>query len=319
MFARSLIRLPRRSPMDVTLPPKSPAAPAPAPAPASAQRSSRAAASPPAAGAPATGITVRPLASLTDYHACVALEREVWGEEFDGTIPANLMQVATYVGGIALGAFDVDGQLVGFVFGLTGVLDGKIAHWSHVLGVRTTLRNAGIGRMLKEYQRAELARRGIAQMYWTYDPLIAKNSHLNLDVLGARVVRYVPDMYGDTGSPLHHGLETDRLVVVCDTTPTPRPPRRPVDSPLPILSARLQSGDETVAPSATPPRVLLEIPSDFAQLLARAPKEAAEWHAATRRHFLWALGHGYDVIGMHFDRTSGSGRSFYLLDRTAPL
>ncbi|HEY2066865.1 MAG TPA: hypothetical protein VGG84_12995 [Gemmatimonadaceae bacterium] len=261
---------------------------------------------------------MRPLASLADYHACVALEREIWGEEFDGTIPANLMQVATYVGGIALGAFDAAGHLVGFVFGLTGLLDGKIAHWSHVLGVRTTLRNAGIGRMLKEYQRAELARRGIAQMYWTYDPLIAKNSHLNLDVLGARVVRYVPDMYGDTGSPLHHGLETDRLVVVCDTSPAPRPPRRAVDSPLPILSARPQRGDETVGPAATPlpVRVLLEIPSDFAQLLAQAPKEAAEWHAATRKHFLWALGNGYDAVGMHLDRVTG--RSFYLLERSTP-
>lgn len=266
--------------------------------------------------APPPDITVRPLASLADYRACVALEREIWGEEFDGAIPANLMQVATYVGGLALGAFDADGQLVGFVFGLTGVLDGAIAHWSHVLGVRTTLRNGGVGRMIKEYQRAELARRGIAQMYWTYDPLIAKNAHLNLDVLGARVVRYVPDMYGDTGSPLHHGLETDRLVVVCDTTPAPRPPRQTVDGPLPILTARPQRGDEVAPRSATPPRVLLEIPSDFAELLARAPKEATEWHAATREHFLWALGHGYTVTGMHLDPVST--RSFYRLDRTAP-
>ncbi len=259
---------------------------------------------------------MRPLTTLADYRACVALEREIWGDEFDGAIPATMMQVATYVGGIALGAFDAHGQLVGFVFGLTGVLDGKITHWSHVLGVRATLRNAGIGRMLKEHQRAELARRGIAEMYWTYDPLIAKNAHLNLDVLGARVVRYVPDMYGDTGSPLHHGLATDRLVVVCSTAAARRAPHPAVDAALPILTARRRRGDELVTPPETPPHILLEIPFDFAQLLARAPEEAAAWHAATREHFTWALGHGYDVAGMHLDPVTA--RSFYLLDRAAP-
>lgn len=280
----------------------------------SSQRSPRAGSAEPARHQ----ITVRPLASLPDYRACVALEREIWGDGFDGAVPANLMQVATYVGGLALGAFDGDGELVGFVFGLTGVVDGTIAHWSHVLGVRTTLRNAGVGRTLKEHQRSELARRGVAQMYWTFDPLIAKNAHLNLDILGARVVRYVTDMYGDTGSPLHHGLATDRLVVVCDTSPAPRVPRPPVDAPLPILSARPRRGDD-VPPadgSVKPARLLLEVPPDFARLLASAPHEAAAWHAATREHFLWALANGYDAVGMHID--SITARSFYLLERTAP-
>ena len=49
-------------------------------------------------------------------------------------------------------------------------------------------------------------------MHWSFDPLIDKNAHFNLNRLGARVVRYVRDMYGTTESPLHHGLATDRLV-----------------------------------------------------------------------------------------------------------
>ena len=285
--------------MDVTPPPSS-------------QRSPRAGS--PAASSP-SDISVRPLASLADYRACVALEREIWGDGFDGAVPASLIQVATYVGGLALGAFDADDQLVGFVFGLTGIIDGKLAHWSHVLGVRTTLRNAGVGRMLKEYQRAELARRGIGQMYWTFDPLIAKNAHLNLDILGARIVRYVTDMYGDTGSPLHHGLATDRLVVVWDTAPSIRTARARLDvAGLPVLTARPQRGDDVPHPSLTPPRLLLEVPFDFPQLLARSPVDAAEWHAATRDHFLWALERGYQAVGLHVDAVTS--RSFYVLERT---
>jgi predicted GNAT superfamily acetyltransferase len=226
------------------------------------------------------------------------------------------MQVAAYVGGLAIGAFAPGGELVGFVFGLTGVQDGKVVHWSHVLGVRASLRNAGLGRMLKEYQRVELARRGIGEMYWTFDPLIAKNAHLNLNVLGARVVRYALDMYGETGSPLHHGLATDRLIVVCDTAAPPAVARRAHDSSethLPILTPEPQPGDEVLSMERDRPRAAaIEIPTDFPLLLSRSPAAAATWHAATRAHFVWALGNNYDVTGLLRDPVTS--RSFYLLE-----
>jgi predicted GNAT superfamily acetyltransferase len=182
--------------------------------------------------------------------------------------------------------------------------------------VRDHLRDAGLGRRLKECQRQELLRRNIHEMYWTYDPLVAKNAHLNLNVLGATVARYVPDMYGDTGSPLHHGLATDRLVVVCETS---RPPVAQssvldtADADTQILTAAAREGDPLARVGGdTPPRLLLEIPSQFGQLLATAPTEARSWHAATRTHFQWALGSGYMVTG--FRRAPATGRSFYLLE-----
>ena len=160
-------------------------------------------------------ITVRPDHGRAECQACVALQHEIWGD--DDAAPASVLQVVSHVGGIVAGAFAADDELLGFVFGLPAFMDGTLAHWSHVLGVRESARNAGVGRLLKEYQRRELARRGIDRMYWTYDPLVAKNAHLNLNLLGARVVEYVRDMYGTTASPLHNGLATDRLIVVCDT------------------------------------------------------------------------------------------------------
>ena len=271
------------------------------------------------AEAHASTITIRPLSSSADNRACVALQREIWGATFD-PVPAVILQIAMHLGGVALGAFDTDGELVGFVFGLTGLDDdGKPTHWSHMLAVRAELRDAGLGRRLKEDQRQELRRRGIGKMYWTYDPLVAKNAHINLNVLGARVVRYVPDMYGDTGSPLHHGLATDRLVVVADTSPPPHavtPMLDPADDRTPILTAEPRPGDLVPqAESGRPPRLRIEVPSDFDALLARAPAEARTWHAATREHFQWALGSGYSVIGLR--RDPAAARSFYLLEQVA--
>ncbi|MGI9091638.1 MAG: hypothetical protein ACR2GG_11105, partial [Gemmatimonadaceae bacterium] len=237
-------------------------------------------------------------------------------------VPASLLQVAQHVGGLAIGAFTAEGELVGFVFGLTGVKDGEAVHWSHMLGVRGSARNTGVGRILKEYQRAELARLGIAEMHWTFDPLVAKNAHLNLNRLGAHVVEYVRNMYGATGSPLHDAV-TDRLVVSCPTDPNAHRGSasewKAANAAVPILTQRPQPGDVLLADaSERRPTVWIEIPADIQQVIARSPAEAEAWRSSVRDHFEWALGCGYAVIGLHRDPVTS--RSFYTLelDTTAP-
>jgi predicted GNAT superfamily acetyltransferase len=257
-------------------------------------------------------LDIRPVASLAEYRACAALQAEVWGEEFE-RVPASMLQVATYVGGICLGAFLTGGELCGLVFGLSGTQDGHPFHWSHLLAVRESARNLGVGRLLKQRQRELLASRGIPEMRWSFDPMIVKNAHLNLNRLGARVVRYVPDMYGITESPLHHGLATDRLVVAWATSgPPAAPPPAPAE-PAAILTAEPQPDDDVLMPGdRTPSSVWVEVPSDFQRLLAETPRAARAWHAAVREHFMWALGKGYLVTGLHRDPITS--RSFYMLE-----
>ncbi len=261
-----------------------------------------------------SSLEVREIASHAEYHACVALQCEVWGEEFE-RVPASMLQVATYVGGVCLGAFTPEGELCGFVFGLAGTIDGMPTHWSHLLGVREAARNLGVGRLLKEHQRRLLASRGIATMCWTFDPLIAKNAHLNLNLLGARVVRYMPDMYGITQSPLHNGLATDRLLVSCPTAQ----PERVINGvtaaeygAVPVLTPAPWPGDDVLRRGGRESVALrIEVPTDFRQLIARSPAAAVAWHHALREHFLWALGAGYVVTGLQ--RDSLNSRSFYTL------
>ena len=156
---------------------------------------------------------IRSFASRTDYDACVQLQRETWGEHFVDIVPATILMVSQRVGGVSAGAFDADGRLLGFVFGISGVRDGELVHWSDMLAVRPEARGTGLGRRLKHFQREQLLERGIRRMLWTYDPLVARNANLNLNSLGARPVEYVVNMYGDTRSALHAGLDTDRFVV----------------------------------------------------------------------------------------------------------
>ena len=44
--------------------------------------------------------TLRPLKSEIDFDAAVNLQREVWGDEFTDLVPAALLRVVGYVGGL---------------------------------------------------------------------------------------------------------------------------------------------------------------------------------------------------------------------------
>ena len=259
------------------------------------------------------GITYRAFATPEDAAACVQLQGEIWGSNFD-RVPASLLKIAASIGGLSIGAFDASGTLVGFVFSLAGLRDGQPIHWSHMLGVREDVRGMGVGRHLKELQREEVARRGVACVLWTFDPLQARNAHLNLNRLGVRVIDYVENMYGITASPLHHGLATDRLVVMMPTGQTngAEPPGWHENGATPVLTPFPRPGDLTVDLDDTPvASVLIEIPSDLQAIIARAPDIAGTWRHATRASFLRAIRHRYEVVGLKRDLTTN--RAFYAL------
>src|SRR5271155_1028782 len=156
-------------------------------------------------------VVIRNCYALAEFYACVALQREIWGEEPQEVEPATMFVVAAHTGGQGIGAFDGD-ELIGFVLAVAAVRDGRAYLHSHMAGVRDGYRNQGLGRKLKLFQREEALRRGITLIEWTFDPLEVRNAHFNLNRLGAICRKYLPNLYGVTTSPLHRGLRTDRLL-----------------------------------------------------------------------------------------------------------
>ena len=243
-------------------------------------------------------ITIRDFATQADYAACVALQHDTWGQKFNDVVPASVQQIAQKVGGVAAGAFDATGRLVGFVFGITGVENGVIVHWSDMLAVRRESQNSGVGRRLKDFQRRAVARVGAKLIYWTYDPLVARNAHLNFNVFGVRVKEYVRDMYGrDTASVLHSGIGTDRLVVAW-----------PVDDGQ--VAERLR---ETSAAREGKHTATIAVPADIAAVMRSDPARAVEWRNTTRREFETALARGDRIDGFLMDPSRAHG--VYLLSR----
>lgn len=259
---------------------------------------------------------IRPLRTHAELRQCLALQRATWGERFDDAVPASILSVVQRIGGVAAGAFDEAGQMLGFVFGITGVEQGRIVHWSDMLAVIPEARDRGIGRMLKQYQRRMAESVGAEVMYWTYDPLVARNAHLNIDILGARPTEYVRDMYGDTGSVLHAGIGTDRFVVAWPLgRPAAPDPDRPDDAralAAPVLNALPDEPGAAPAPvdaERLPDVVRVAIPLDIQAVLARDERRAAAWRASTREALERALALGYRVT--RFVRDDAHG--FYVL------
>ena len=267
-------------------------------------------------------ITIRSLTTPAEYAACVELQRDTWGRSFTDAVPASILHVAQEIGGVTAGAFDARDRLVGFVFGMTGVRDGRIVHWSDMLAVRPELRGSGIGRRLKEFQRAAVALVGAEEILWTYDPLVARNAHLNFNVFGVRVIDYVVNMYGeDTGSDLHRGLGTDRFVVAWPVRDHELEARRAITKGAHDDAAYLRapvigeaggtSGDWESA--LRHDRIRVAVPVDIHAILSSDPAAAAAWRPSTRAAFQGAHAHGYRVHG--FSVTRGDARGYYLLSR----
>jgi predicted GNAT superfamily acetyltransferase len=246
---------------------------------------------------------IRDLESLDDYADCIALQDETWGSGFAERVPGAILRVAQKIGGVTAGAFDRDGRMAGFVFGLTGIRDGRLVHWSDMLAVRESYRGRHLGAALKAYQRRRVTLAGVEEMLWTYDPLVSRNAHLNINRLGARPVEYVIDMYGSaTGSALHGSLPTDRFVVSWDLTRdhTPVPGAEAVrdeDETLTLANPMDASGMPAVDPAAgvgsSPVRV--QIPRDWQEEQRAGGERAMRWRLAVRETVLALLQAGCRV------------------------
>lgn len=268
-----------------------------------------------AAGDAFSSVEVRPLRTHAEFAACVELQRLTWGGDYTDVVPASLLKVVPKVGGLVAGAFAEDGRLLGFVFGLSGIRDGRIAHWSHMLAVRPEARDQGIGRRLKEYQREVVGKLGVEAIYWTFDPLAARNAHLNLTRLGVEVVEYAPDMYGRTGSDLHV-LGTDRLIVVWRIAGRVGGDGRRA-APVGVDAAPVVNCGPGGEPRSDAdafvehPLVRIEVPADIDAVRASSMDLAVRWRDAIRSAFTYYLARGYRVVG--FLRDLEAGRCHYAL------
>jgi predicted GNAT superfamily acetyltransferase len=260
-------------------------------------------------------LDIRPLDRYEELQAAEELQADTWGHE--DIVPATLQRATQKVGGVAAGAFDASGQLIGAIYGLTGPKTGRLVHWSHMLAIRKDWRDRGLGRVMKAYQRERMLELGVTEIYWTYDPLESRNAHFNLNRLGATIDSYVCDMYGvGTNNILHSVIGTDRFIAVWHLTAAPveqilqgvkrTQPTGFVQAPIIQSFTSSEIGHDASI-------IRIEIPTNIQELKVKSPDDAYQWRQQTRTCFRHYISKGYAVSG--FYRDSETSRCFYILNR----
>jgi predicted GNAT superfamily acetyltransferase len=157
------------------------------------------------------GVTVRELVDLTELNQVVELFATIWGRAANPPVTIELLRAFTKAGNYVAGAFE-GGRMVGACVGFFHEPAGEALH-SHIAGVSPVATGRSVGFALKLHQRAWALARGVAEVEWTFDPLVARNAYFNLAKLAARPAEYLTNFYGPMLDAINGDHDSDRLLV----------------------------------------------------------------------------------------------------------
>lgn len=256
-------------------------------------------------------IWVREIHDPEEFYPVEDLQAEIWGDP-DDVLPARSMMAMVHEGALLGGSY-VGNKLMGFVFGFPTGLNQR--HHSHMMGVLSEYRGTTAALLLKRFQRDWCLSRGYEQVVWTYDPMRGLNARFNLCKLGVTFNQYIPNCYG-VMSGINAGAPSDRAYAVWDLRSegvarriyAPEP--EPNISNLPQVNQVVDQVPISTHPHQTEPRLLLQIPEDWGEILQTDPELANSWREHSRLLFGEYFAKGYRVV----DFVRNPNR--YLLERS---
>lgn len=249
-------------------------------------------------------VTIRQVDAVADLQAVAELFARIWAAPLVAPMPHDIMRSLVHAGGAVHAAFR-DGHLAGATVATFGPPAGG-SSYSLIAGVSPAVEGRGIGLALKLAQRAWALRVGATSMIWTFDPLLRRNARFNLTRLGAVVIEYLVNFYGEIPDGVNDP-ETDRLAVAWDLRkPLPGSARSagsadgPAsdghDMPPAILMAGAH-GEPVLVPRPSE-RLRCWIPEDILSARRADPGLAGRWRMAVREALGGALSDGYEVTGL---------------------
>ena len=255
-----------------------------------------------------SSVTIRKLETIDDMHLVQKLERDVWGME---PIPIHQTYTAAKNGGIMIGAFSADGELIGFCYGFPGYKDGHSYLCSHMLGIHPEDRSMGIGQRLKEEQRKIAKEIGYDLIVWTFDPLESRNTYLNTSKLYGITDTYIVNCYGEMDDGLNRGLPTDRLQIEwwirSERVEKRWTPAIPFENPLKVeIDSKglphLNGSTKEISNGSN--GIEIPIPTDIQQIKKQEPDLAYDWRMKIRGIYQTLFNRGYALTGVRKEEGS---------------
>ncbi|HEV2591953.1 MAG TPA: GNAT family N-acetyltransferase [Gaiellaceae bacterium] len=238
------------------------------------------------AAAERAGVVVRPLDGLAEFEAASDLIGRIWNDEGEPKAPVNLLRALDHAGDFVAGAFRGT-ELVGISFGFFGLVDSELHLHSHITGVAPDFQGRSLGFALKQFQRSWALERGAHMIEWTADPLVRANLCFNLAKLGASIVGYHENFYGQLHDRLNGTSDSDRAVIRWDLT-SPRSIKAAdgtQDDDAQVDGQVVLQPDADGAPSAATGDgdvLLAWIPDDIVRVRAHHAHLADAWRLALR-------------------------------------
>lgn len=251
---------------------------------------------PAAVAAACAGVDVRPVDTHLDVAAAVGVLDAVFaagaGHHF---YPPSLLRNLLAAGAPVMLAWDGEAP-VGVVLALPGwTTDGRPLLQSGPMAVLPAVRGRGVSVALKLAQRAWAAERGVTEIRWTFDAMVAVNARLNLRRLGATVKAFLPGYEGirhtTDGTPLPH----DRLLVAWHLTDDAAISDIGTAEPAWAVAA-CHDGLPVIDPTwAAWPAARVAVPGDISALRRDDPAAASAWQHAVGQILREAVAGGWRV------------------------
>lgn len=218
--------------------------------------------------------------AASDVPSVVALLDAIWGAT-NGSGPVNeaMLHTLRQTGAYVRLAAGPDGRPKGALIAFRATHPSQLLHL-HVVGVASEARGLGIGELLMRDVGRWALESQFNAIEWTFDPLVARNAHLYLGVLGARPVAYLTDAYGQINDGINSGQGSDRLLVewVLSDPDTARSRSWPTAPPLIELDA--EGAPRGRGPAAS--LGTLAVPADIERLREASPETARRWRSVSR-------------------------------------
>ena len=221
-------------------------------------------------------IDVQLVVTPADAAKASALFDDVW--EITNMVPSEVIVAALHSGGYSSLA-RVNGEVVGASFGLAS--NNGTLH-SHVTGVTRAYAGVGIGAHMKRHQWFWAQSHGYQAIGWTFDPLVRRNAWFNLVKLGAQVVSYHENFYGEWTDLINAGDYSDWLYVKWNVSPTGEP----------------QVGKSVISNSG---EIEVPTPHDIEALRRTNRSEALSWRIRQRESLKVLLHPGARIRGFSDD------------------
>ena len=231
-------------------------------------------------------IEIRVAHTPADSALIADLFDKVW--DVKSMVSPEIMTASLHNGGYGSVIYIESGKMfrpVGAAFALVGKalpgLNGPNLH-SHATGVLPEFVGKGIGEMIKRHQWDWAKENGFDTITWTFDPLVRRNAHFNVIKLGATVLGYHQNFYGELDDGINAGEQSDRVLVRWN-----------------VAGVAAPQANTFVEPSQT--AVVIETPADIEQLRKTDRVQSDGWRARQRAAFDSAQLSGLSVVGLSND------------------